>query len=61
MHRWRGELDYWVFLDSQIGQVAGSVNGEASGVVPDALQGTVEVLLTATERGRSFVIYPPPR
>ena len=61
LHRWRGELDYWVFLDSQIGQVAGSVNGEAAGVVPDALQGTVEVLLTATERGRSFVIYPPPR
>ena len=26
-----------------------------------ALQGTVNVLLTATERGRSFVVYPPTR
>jgi hypothetical protein len=61
LHRWRGQLDYWVFLDGQIGQVAGSVNGEATGVLPDALQATVEVHLTATERGRSFVIYPPVR
>ncbi|MDO8485760.1 MAG: hypothetical protein Q7S35_12540 [Candidatus Limnocylindrales bacterium] len=61
LHRWRGQLDYWVFLDGQVGQVAGSANGEAAGVVPDALQGTVEVLLTATERGRSFVVYPPTR
>ncbi len=61
LHRWRGQLDYWVFLDSQVGQVAGSVNGEAVGVAPDALQATVELRLTATERGRSFVVYPPPR
>lgn len=61
LHRWRGQLDYWVFLDGQVGQIAGSVNGEAAGIVADALQGTVEVRLTATERGRSFVVYPPTR
>lgn len=61
LHRWRGQLDYWVFLDGQIGQVAGSANGEAVGVAPDALQATVQLRLTATERGRSFVVYPPPR
>ena len=61
LHRWRGQLDYWVFLDGQVGQVAGSANGEAAGVVPEALQGTVDVLLTATERGRNFIIYPPAR
>lgn len=61
IHRWRGQLDYWVFLDGQVGQVAGSVNGEAVGVMPDALQATIEVRLTATERGREFVIYPPTR
>jgi hypothetical protein len=61
LHRWRGQLDYWVFLDGQVGQVAGSVNGEAVGVAPDALQATVQLRLTATERGRGFVIYPPPR
>ena len=30
LHRWRGQLDYWVFLDDQLGQVAGSINGEAA-------------------------------
>ncbi|MBA2701559.1 MAG: hypothetical protein H0U58_07655, partial [Chloroflexi bacterium] len=57
--RWRGQLDYWIFLDGDLGQLAGSVNGEASGIQSDALQATVEVLLTATERGREMVVYPP--
>jgi hypothetical protein len=61
LRRWRGQLDYWVFLDGQVGQVAGNVNGEAAGIVADALQGTVEVRLTATERGGSVVVYPPTR
>jgi hypothetical protein len=59
LHRWRGQLDYWVFLDGQLGQVAGSVNGEAHDIVPDALLGTIDLRLTATERGRDSVIYPP--
>jgi hypothetical protein len=57
---WRGQLDYWVFLDGQVGQIAGSLNGPAEGL-DDAVQGTVEVLLTSTERGRDLVIYPPVR
>ncbi|HEY6013507.1 MAG TPA: hypothetical protein VIU37_05860, partial [Candidatus Limnocylindrales bacterium] len=61
LHRWRGQLDYWVFLDGQVGQIAGSINGEATAVVPEAIQGTVEVLLTATERGEGLVVYPPDR
>jgi hypothetical protein len=61
LHRWRGQLDYWVFLDGDVGQIAGSINGEAGVVVPEAIQGTVEVLLTATERGRGLVVYPPSR
>jgi hypothetical protein len=59
LHRWRGQLDYWVFLDGQLGQIAGSVNGDTTGFAPTAIQGTVDVLLTATERGRDTVIYPP--
>jgi len=59
LHRWRGQLDYWVFLDGQLGQVAGSANGEAAQIVPAALNGTINVRLTATERGRDTVIYPP--
>ena len=59
LHRWRGQLDYWVFLDGGLGQIAGSANGEATGIVPGALNGTIEVRLAATERGRDSVIYPP--
>lgn len=57
--RWRGQLDYWIFLDGQLGQLAGSVNGDALDIQADALQGTVTLRLTATERGRDLVIYPP--
>ena len=56
---WRGQLDYWVFLDGQVGVVAGSANGLAIGIEPGAVQGTVAVRMTATERGRNVVIYPP--
>jgi hypothetical protein len=59
LHRWRGQLDYWVFLDGELGQVAGSANGEAAGIVPAALNATIELRLTATERGRDPVVYPP--
>lgn len=59
LHRWRGQLDYWIFLDGELGQVAGSANGEAFAIVPAALSGTIDVLLTATERGRDSFIYPP--
>jgi hypothetical protein len=58
---WFGQLDYWIFLDGGVGQVAGSVNGEAGGLEEGAIQGTVEVVLTATERGADTVIYPPAR
>ena len=59
LHRWRGQLDYWVFLDGQLGQIAGSANGEATDIVRDALSGTIEIRMTATERGRDSFIYPP--
>ena len=58
---WRGQLDYWIFLDGELGQVSGSVNGEAGELRPDAIQGTIEVRLIATERDRDTVIYPPAR
>ena len=56
---WRGQIDYWVFLDGQLGQLVGSANGEAAGIQSEALQATLDVFLTATERGRDIVIYPP--
>jgi hypothetical protein len=57
--RWRGELDYWVFLDDQIGRIEGSVNGDAAGIQKDALQATVRVALTATDRDRAVTVSPP--
>src|SRR5688572_21434145 len=59
IERWRGQLDYWVFADGQLGQVAGSVNGEAGAIRSEAIQATIEVFLTATERGDGLVIHPP--
>jgi hypothetical protein len=56
---WRGQLDYWVFLDGQIGRIAGSVNGDAADIQPGALQATVRVDLTATDRGAVIEITPP--
>ena len=56
---WRGELDYWIFLDGQLGRVTGSVNGDAGAIRLGALQATIEVDMTATERGRVVRINPP--
>jgi hypothetical protein len=57
--RWRGELDYWVFLDGELGRVTGSVNGDAGTIREGALQGTIRVSLTATSRGRAVQIIAP--
>ena len=59
LHRWRGELDYWVFMDGQLGQVIGDASGDAIEIVDGAILATVNIKLTATERGDTVVIYPP--
>ena len=59
LHRWRGQLDYWVFMDGELGQVVGSASGEAAGIEPETILGEVDVQLTATERDRDLVVYPP--
>jgi hypothetical protein len=56
---WRGKLDYWVFLDGQIGQIQGSVNGDAADIEVGALQATVTVDLTAIDRDRRVQISAP--
>jgi hypothetical protein len=57
--RWRGELDYWVFLDGQLGQVIGRVSGEAGEIRQGALQATIGVDLAATDRGEPRRIGAP--
>ncbi len=59
LHRWRGELDYWIFMDGELGQVVGDVSGEAAGVDPKAILAELDVHLTSTERDRDLVVYPP--
>ncbi len=56
---WRGELDYWIFLDGQLGLVIGSVNGDAAGIRAGALQATVTVDMSATDRGRAVRLDAP--
>ena len=56
---WRGQLDYWVFVDGQIGRIQGSVNGDAADIETGALQATVRVDLTATDRDAAIRITPP--
>ena len=58
---WRGELDYWIFLDGQLGRVTGSINGGANELREGAIQATLRVNMTATERGRPVTIDPPTR
>jgi hypothetical protein len=59
--RWRGELDFWVFADGQLGQVVASVNGEAVEFAPTGLLATVSATLTATDRDRELRVQEPSR
>jgi len=59
LHRWRGALDYWVFLDGQIGQVSAAINGEAQGLGRTGLQANLRATLTATDRGDPVGIGAP--
>ncbi len=57
--RWRGELDYWVFADGQVGRLSGSVNGDAATIGERGLQGTLNATMIAVERDREHVVVRP--
>jgi hypothetical protein len=59
LERWRGELDYWVFADGEVGRVAGSVNGDAASIGETGLQGTLRATMIAIERDRDHAITRP--
>jgi hypothetical protein len=59
LHRWRGEVDYYVFGDGELGLVEAWLNGEAEPVAPGAIQATIRVWLTATNRGETVTVRPP--
>lgn len=56
---WRGQLDYWIFGDGELGRVEGFVNGAAQDILPHGLLATVNVRMTATDRGRGVTITAP--
>ena len=59
--RWRGDLDYWVFADSQLGQVDGRISGPAIGLAEDALIAALRFRITAVDRGSHIAVLPPAR
>ena len=56
---WRGELDYWVFGDGEVGRIEGSVNGDAQEILEHGLLATIDVRLTATDRDTSITVSAP--
>ena len=56
---WRGQLDYWVFVDGELGSVSGSVDGDAAGIKDGALLGRLNATMNATERDRGHAVVRP--
>jgi hypothetical protein len=59
LHRWRGELDFWVFGDDEVGRIEASINGDAAGIGATGLQATIRTTMIATDRDRPVAIAPP--
>ena len=59
---WRGELDWWVFADGQLGRAAVRVSGLAADawVDPPGIRGEVGAVLEALDRDRPVDIGGPP-
>jgi hypothetical protein len=57
--RWRGEMDFWVFADGQLGQADGRITGSAVGIAEDALQAGIRFRLLAYDRGLPVSVLPP--
>ena len=56
---WRGELDFWVFGDGEVGRVTGSVNGQAQDILPHGLLATVQVKMDVFDRDQPVTLSPP--
>jgi hypothetical protein len=59
LSRWRGNLDYWVFADGQLGQVDGQAQGPGLGLADGALLASVRFRLTIIDRGWQVTVAPP--
>ena len=59
LHRWRGEVDFWIFGDYEVGRLTASINGEAAGLGAAGVQATIRTTMIATDRDRRVTIAPP--
>jgi hypothetical protein len=59
--RWRGNVDFWVFADGQLGQVDGRVTGPALTLADDAMLAGLRFRITAVDRGLPITVLPPIR
>jgi hypothetical protein len=59
LKQWRGQLDYWIFSDGELGKVQSSVSGEAGPLGRDGIVGVIQAGLDATERDQFRTISPP--
>ncbi|MFI5261475.1 MAG: hypothetical protein ACHQZR_02825 [Candidatus Limnocylindrales bacterium] len=58
---WRGQLDWWVFLDGELGQATVTVSGLSPATWPESgVQGELQESVTATQRTIPVTIVPPP-
>jgi hypothetical protein len=57
--RWRGELDYWVFADGELGRASAAVSGDAFDIAKGGLQAHVFATMTATERDAVHPVTSP--
>ncbi len=57
--RWRGEMDFWVFADGELGQADGRITGSAVGIAQDALQAAIRFRLLAYDRGLPVSVLAP--
>jgi hypothetical protein len=59
VRRWRGQLDYWVFADGEVGRVEATLNGEAYDLSPSGILGTVRLEMEAVARGLDTTVARP--
>jgi hypothetical protein len=56
---WRGELDYWIFVDGQLGRASVRITGEGGRIADGGLLATVRVTLSATDRDDPHPVAAP--
>jgi hypothetical protein len=60
LEAWRGDVDWWLFVDGQLGLASVSLGGYAGDAWPDmGVRGELRARLTALDRGAPHAVEPP--